>query len=118
MEFVAGGDLQGHARQAGTGGKLPETKVLRWARQMLDVLQFLHSQTPPIIYRDLKPGNIMIDQARPRDAGGFRHRALPAARADAARKSVRSATRRPNSTSARWSRARTSIRSPPRCIIC
>jgi serine/threonine protein kinase len=41
---------------------LPETRVLRWARQMLDVLGFLHSQTPPIIYRDLKPGNIMIDK--------------------------------------------------------
>src|SRR5438552_3288125 len=32
------------------------------ARQLLEVLQFLHSQKPPIIYRDLKPANIMIDQ--------------------------------------------------------
>jgi serine/threonine protein kinase len=31
------------------------------ARQLLDVLQFLHSQRPSIVYRDLKPGNIMID---------------------------------------------------------
>src|SRR5216683_1448227 len=62
MEFVAGGDLQGMLDKLGPKGKLPETRVLRWARQMLDVLSFLHSQTPPIIYRDLKPGNIMIDK--------------------------------------------------------
>src|SRR5690349_990621 len=62
MEFVAGGDLQGMLDKLGPGGKLPEERVLRWARQMLDVLGFLHSQVPPIIYRDLKPGNIMIDK--------------------------------------------------------
>jgi serine/threonine-protein kinase len=62
MEFVAGGDLQGMLDKLGPKGKLPETRVLHWARQMLDVLSFLHSQAPPIIYRDLKPGNIMIDK--------------------------------------------------------
>src|SRR5258707_2095342 len=62
MEFVAGGDLQGVLDKLGPKGKLAEVRVLRWARQMLDVLGFLHSQTPPIIYRDLKPGNIMIDK--------------------------------------------------------
>jgi hypothetical protein len=46
----------------GAGGRLPEPRVLRWARQILDVLSLLHSQAPPIIYRDLKPGNIMIDK--------------------------------------------------------
>jgi serine/threonine protein kinase len=62
MEFVAGGDLQGVLDKLGPKGKLSEDKVLRWARQMLDVLDFLHAQKPPIIYRDLKPGNIMIDK--------------------------------------------------------
>ncbi|HZO81599.1 MAG TPA: protein kinase [Candidatus Binataceae bacterium] len=62
MEFVAGGDLQGMLDKLGPGGRLPEPKVLRWARQILDVLSFLHAQAPPIIYRDLKPGNIMIDK--------------------------------------------------------
>ncbi|HYA35336.1 MAG TPA: protein kinase [Candidatus Binataceae bacterium] len=60
MEFVAGGDLQGMLDKLGPGGKLPEDRVLRWARQLLDVLEFLHGQSPPIVYRDLKPGNIMI----------------------------------------------------------
>jgi serine/threonine protein kinase len=62
MEFVAGGDLQGMLDQLGPGARIPEPKVLRWARQILDVLGFLHSQNPPIIYRDFKPGNIMIDR--------------------------------------------------------
>ena len=62
MEYVAGGDLQHHLDENGTKARVAEANVLRWARQILDVLQFLHSQKPPIIYRDLKPGNIMIDQ--------------------------------------------------------
>jgi serine/threonine protein kinase len=62
MEFVAGGDLQGVLDKLGPKGKVAEDRVLRWARQMLDVLDFLHAQKPPIIYRDLKPGNIMIDK--------------------------------------------------------
>jgi serine/threonine protein kinase len=62
MEFVAGGDLQHVLDKLGPKGKVAEHKVLRWARQMLDVLEFLHGQKPPIIYRDLKPGNIMIDK--------------------------------------------------------
>ncbi len=61
MEYVAGGDLQHQLDQIGIGARLPEAKVVWWARQILDVLQFLHGQSPPIIYRDLKPGNIMID---------------------------------------------------------
>ena len=61
MEFVAGGDLQHQLDKLGIGARLPEAKVVWWARQILDVLQFLHAQNPPIIYRDLKPGNIMID---------------------------------------------------------
>ena len=62
MEFVAGGDLQAVLDKLGPKARLSEDKVLRWARQMLDVLDFLHAQKPPIIYRDLKPGNIMIDK--------------------------------------------------------
>ncbi len=62
MEFVAGGDLQAVLDKLGPKGKISEDKVLRWARQMLEVLDFLHAQKPPIIYRDLKPGNIMIDK--------------------------------------------------------
>jgi serine/threonine protein kinase len=62
MEYVAGGDLQRWLETQAQGGRVPESKVLRWARQILDVLVFLHQQKPPIVYRDLKPGNIMIDK--------------------------------------------------------
>jgi len=62
MEYVAGGDLQRWLDTQAQGGRVPEAKVLRWARQILDVLVFLHQQNPPIVYRDLKPGNIMIDK--------------------------------------------------------
>jgi serine/threonine protein kinase len=62
MEFVAGGDLQSHLDKLGPHARMPEGRVLTWARQILEVLSFLHAQSPPIVYRDLKPGNIMIDQ--------------------------------------------------------
>lgn len=62
MEYVAGGDLQHWLEQGGAGARAPEHRAVRWARQILEVLAFLHSQTPPIIYRDLKPANIMIDK--------------------------------------------------------
>jgi serine/threonine protein kinase len=62
MEFVAGGDIQAMLDQLGPGGKLAENQVLKWSRQMLEVLDFLHGQSPPIVYRDIKPGNIMIDK--------------------------------------------------------
>jgi serine/threonine protein kinase len=62
MEFVAGGDLQGRLDKLGPEARMAEGQVLQWARQILDVLAFLHAQKPPIVYRDLKPSNIMIDQ--------------------------------------------------------
>jgi serine/threonine protein kinase len=62
MEFVAGGDLDRMLEQAGPAGRIAEPRVVRWSRQILAVLEFLHAQTPPIIYRDLKPGNVMVDK--------------------------------------------------------
>lgn len=58
MEFVPGRTLLNMVD--GTSGFLPEDKVMVWARQLFDVLHYLHSQNPPIIYRDLKPANIML----------------------------------------------------------
>jgi serine/threonine protein kinase len=62
MEYISGGDLQGWLDKQGPKARVPEAQVLHWSRAILEVLAFLHSQEPPIIYRDLKPGNIMIDQ--------------------------------------------------------
>lgn len=59
MEFIAGGDLA--TRQQQLGGRLPEMAVTMWSIQICDVLDYLHRRQPPIIYRDLKPANLMVD---------------------------------------------------------
>ena len=41
-------------------GSLPEEQVLTWISQILDALEYLHRQDPPIIHRDIKPANIRI----------------------------------------------------------
>ncbi|MCE1247702.1 MAG: ankyrin repeat domain-containing protein [Firmicutes bacterium] len=42
----------------------PVEKSLDYMLQILEILRYLHSQSPPIIYRDLKPSNIMVDDGR------------------------------------------------------
>ena len=39
---------------------LPQKKVVKWAIQLASTLSYLHQQNPPIIYRDMKPANIML----------------------------------------------------------
>jgi serine/threonine-protein kinase len=59
MKYIDGGDLA--ARQRLLGGRVDEATVTKWAIDACDVLDYIHSQDPPIIYRDLKPANLMID---------------------------------------------------------
>ena len=58
MEFVDGEDLESVLEN--TEGMLKEETVLDWAAQVCDVLIYLHTQKPPIVFRDLKPSNIML----------------------------------------------------------
>lgn len=59
MRWIGGGDLAEQMRLR--GGIVDEPTVTKWAVQICDVLHYIHSQKPPIIYRDLKPANLMID---------------------------------------------------------
>ncbi|MEQ8221772.1 MAG: SUMF1/EgtB/PvdO family nonheme iron enzyme [Candidatus Eremiobacterota bacterium] len=59
MDYVDGYDLETILNKEGSPG-LGEEKVTAWAIEILDVLEYLHNQSPPIIYRDLKPANIMV----------------------------------------------------------
>lgn len=58
MEYIEGEDLEDVLDK--TEGILEEKRVLDWAVQMCDVLIYLHGQKPAIIFRDLKPSNIML----------------------------------------------------------
>lgn len=57
MDFIDGDDLRSRIEK----GNLPsERLVLDWARQICDALHYLHRRQPPVVHRDIKPGNIRI----------------------------------------------------------
>src|SRR6266850_7323007 len=60
MKFIPGNDLSSRLRHA-PGGRIDEPTVTEWGIQVADVLHYLHTRPQPIIYRDLKPANLMID---------------------------------------------------------
>jgi serine/threonine-protein kinase len=61
MDFVPGKDLKQLMEEARSQGRaLPERQVLEWATQILDALEYLHTQRPPVLHRDIKPANIKL----------------------------------------------------------
>jgi serine/threonine protein kinase len=58
MEFVWGESLE--KRLDSTNAPLLETDVLKWAIQLCDALHYLHRLQPPVIFRDMKPSNVMV----------------------------------------------------------
>jgi serine/threonine protein kinase/tetratricopeptide (TPR) repeat protein len=58
MEFVPGRSLEKMLED--NKGPLDEAQVIKWMMQVCEALSYIHSRTPPIILRDLKPGNIMV----------------------------------------------------------
>ncbi len=59
MEYVEGRNLE-EELAARNNDPLPEGLVVDVARQLCDVLAYLHNMTPPIVYRDMKPSNVML----------------------------------------------------------
>ena len=57
MDYIEGESLD---KILNTNGPQPQALVVEWAKQLCDVLSYLHNQKPPIIYRDMKPANIML----------------------------------------------------------
>ncbi len=57
MDYIQGNSLN---KALDEYGAQPQEHVISWAKQLCDVLGYLHSRTPPIIYRDMKPANIML----------------------------------------------------------
>ena len=60
MKYISGGDLATRLRAA-PEGRIDEKTVTGWALQITDVLSYLHTLPTTIVYRDLKPSNVMID---------------------------------------------------------
>jgi hypothetical protein len=58
MEFIWGESLE--KRLEATNAPLLETDVLKWAIQLCDALHYLHTRQPPVIFRDMKPSNVMV----------------------------------------------------------
>ena len=57
MDYIEGRSLQD---LLDTSGPQPVDRVVDWAKQLCSVLSYLHSRIPPIIYRDMKPPNVML----------------------------------------------------------
>lgn len=57
MDYIEGESLD---KILSEYGAQPEERVVEWAKQLCDALSYLHSQKPPIIYRDMKPANVML----------------------------------------------------------
>lgn len=60
IDYVDGQDLESYIRGA---TRFPEQLLKRYLRQIAEVLDYLHTRNPSVIHSDIKPGNIIIDQA-------------------------------------------------------
>jgi serine/threonine-protein kinase len=57
MDYVQGNPLDKILKEKGAQ---PQEYVIEWAKQLCDVLGYLHTRKPPIVYRDMKPANVML----------------------------------------------------------
>lgn len=57
MDYIEGETLK---KVLETTGPQKQERVIQWAKELAAILHYLHSQNPPIIYRDMKPANVIL----------------------------------------------------------
>ncbi len=60
MDYIEGTNVSDLLNNTGV---IPQKALISWTSALLDVLEYLHGRTPPVIYRDLKPGNLIVDDS-------------------------------------------------------
>jgi outer membrane protein assembly factor BamB/tRNA A-37 threonylcarbamoyl transferase component Bud32 len=58
LEFIEGQNMEHILEER--RGVFPQEQVAEWGLQICDVLSYLHSRKPPVIFRDIKPGNLIL----------------------------------------------------------
>lgn len=62
MEYINGSDLEQRLMNQ-DNEPFEEYQVLDWAIQICDILKYMHNQNPPIVYRDMKPANLILNES-------------------------------------------------------
>lgn len=60
MDYFSGSNLMDILQKE---GRISEKVLVEWTYELIDVLKYLHDRNPPVIYRDLKPSNIIVDDS-------------------------------------------------------
>lgn len=59
IDYIHGYDLEYYI---GNGYTFDEKLIIKWLKQLCEVLVYIHSQTPPVIHTDIKPANIIVNE--------------------------------------------------------